>query len=429
MKHNVLTIGVFVLLIGLFAFAANDWKAPWAGKPAHGSDWCEPHQTPLSTCERCKPELARGGTYATKEREPKEGECPNTLVRINIGPEVAKQLGFEFTTVEARPVSETLRANAETMYLPSQYGRVAARIPGVVREVKAVLGQEVEAGATLAVVESVDLGQAKSDLLQAHSVLALRQKTYEREKSLHEKKITAGRELQEAETALEEARIVLEKTSQRLSTLGLSKDRIAAVSEKRDTAALLEVAAPFGGTVVEAPAVPGEIAGPEKPLFAVASLERLWVSIDVFEADFPKVEKGQRVVFTVEGLPGQRFPGKVIAIGGEVDERTRTIRVYAEVKNGQGLLRARMFGRADLTVKTAEPKLLLPKAAVQNDGDCFLAFVSPSTNAFKARKIQVGTVYEQGYEVTGGLTAGERVVTKGSFLLKSEVMRGQMGAG
>ncbi len=429
MKSKALTIGVFVLLIGLFAFASNDFRAPWAGKPAHGLDWCQAHQVAFSKCEQCKPELARGGTFATKEREAKPGECPNTLVKLSIGPEVAKQLGLEFITVEARLVSETIKANAETMYPPAQHARVSPRIPGVVREIKAILGQEVAAGTLLAVVESIEFGQAKSDYLQAGSLLRLRQKSLERETTLHEKKITAGRELLEAETALEEARLGLQKASQRLSIFGLSDDRIKAVSEKHDTTALLEVTAPFAGTVVEAHAVPGEIAGPEKPLFAIASLERLWVSVDVSEADLPKVEKGQKVLFTVEALPGKRFVGKLIAVGSEVDERSRTVRVYGEVKNTDGLLRAKMFGKAELVVKSAEPKLLLPKSAVQNDGDCFLAFVSPRKDAFKARKIEIGTVYEQGYEVTGGLLAGETVVTKGSFLLKSEVMRGQMGSG
>jgi cobalt-zinc-cadmium efflux system membrane fusion protein len=191
----------------------------------------------------------------------------------------------------------------------------------------------------------------------------------------------------------------------------------------------MDVVSPFAGTVVEASAVPGEIATPEKPIFAVASLESLWAAIDVLEGDLAKIENGQRVVFTVDGIAGQRFPGKVVAVGGEVDDRTRTVRVYAEVKNVQGLLRAKMFGRAQITVKPPEPKLVVPKEAVQNDGDCYLVFVSPSADAYKARKIEVGTVYEQGYEVTGGLAAGEKVVTTGSFLLKTEVLRGQMGAG
>ncbi len=429
MRQNILSSGVFILLIGLFAFAANDWKAPWAGKPAHGQDWCEAHQTALSTCEKCNPKLARGGTFTIREREPKEGECPNTLVRVTLGPGVADSIHLQYHTMDTREVTETIRANAESLYPPSQYARVAPRISGVVREVKALLGQDVAAGETLAVLESPEFGQAKGDYLQSLSVLGLRQERHNQEKVLAEKKITAGRELLQASVELEEAKLAVKRASQKLSALGFPSESLKDLADKQDTSPLLPVVAPFKGKVVDASAVPGETAAPEKPIFAVAAAERMWVQIDVYESELGKIEKDQRVVFTIEGLPGQRFPGKVVAIGGEVDDKTRTVRVFADVKNLQGLLRAKMFGRAEIAVKPSELKILVPKSAVQSDGDCRLVFVSPASNIFQARKIEIGAVYENGYELLGGLAAGDKVVTVGSFLLKTEVLRGEMGAG
>jgi len=428
-KDTIVTAAVLLTLALLFAFAANDFKVPWVGPPAHGSDWCDAHQVELSKCEKCNPRLARGGTVVVREREPKEGECPNTLVRITLPPGVAERVGLDPQPVDYRTIGETIRANAETQYPPSGYARVAPRLPGVIREPKVILGQQVEKGAVLALLESPDFGRAKSDYLQAIAVLNLRQKTHDQEKALYEKKITAGRELLEAATRLEEAKLAERQAAQKLATLGLSAEQIEGVKKKEDTSALLEVTAPFAGMIVETSAVPGETSTPEKPIFGLAATDRLWIAIDVYEPDLPKFEKDQRVFFTVEGLPDRRFPGKVVAIGGEVDDRTRTVRVFAEVKNVQGLLRSKMFGRATVTVKPPEKKLIVPKEAVQNDGDCYLVFVSPVTNVFQARKIQIGTVYEGGYEVAGGLAAGEKIVTRGSFLLKTEVLRGQMGAG
>ncbi len=429
MRQNLLTALVFLVLIGLFGLSANDWRLPWTAKAAHGSDWCEPHQTPLSTCGKCNPKLARGGTYTVKERAPRQGECANTLVRIHLGPGVAEQAGLVLATAESKEVAEILRANAETMYPPSAHARVGPRAPGVVREVKAVLGDDVEAGALLALVESADLGQSKSELLQAFALLGLREKTYAQEKVLAEKQITSGREALLAAAALEEAKIAFERASQKLLLLGLSQDQVKDVASKRDISPLLEVRAPFAGRVVEALAVSGEASVVDKPLFAVAGIDRLWISIDVSEAELSKLEKGQKVLFFVDGLPGKRFPGKLVALGGEVDDRTRTVRAFADVKNVDGLLRARMFGRAELTVKPPGPKLLVPKDAVQNDGDCHLVFVSASADAFQARKVELGTIYESGCEILAGLSPGDKVATIGSFLLKTEVMRGQIGAG
>lgn len=420
---------VFVVLAGLFALAANDWRVPWAKPPAHGADWCEAHQVELSKCERCNAQIARGGTFSTREREPKEGECPNTLVRVTLGPGAAEQAGLEVATIESRPVSETIRASGEAEYVPTLYARVAPRVAGVVREVKTTLGQTVAAGDVLAVVESAEFGNAKTNLLQALAVLALRQQSHDRIAPLLEKGAIPEKEVFEAKQALDEAKLSLRSLEQRLTLFGLPPQDVQAVGDRGDTSPLLPLAAPFGGVVVEASAVPGETATPERPIFAIADMARMWIAIDVHEADLPRVQTGQKVSFTVDGLPGQRFPGQVAAIGGEVDDRTRTCHVYADVKNVQGLLRAHMFGKAEIRVKPAEPKTLVPKAAVQHDGDCYLVFVRTSKDTYKARKIGIGAVYEGGYEVLEGIAAGETVVTTGSFLLKTEVLRGQMGAG
>src|SRR5262245_31199335 len=431
---------VLVALAGLFAFADNgwrlprrlpftDWTPPWAKAPVDDVERCEAHHVELSKCTVCNPKLARGGTVVVREREAKEGERTNTLVRITRPPDVVKQVDLALEPVNLRAIAETIRANAETLYPPSRFARVAPRIAGVVREAKAQLGDEVESGAVLAILDSSAFGDAKSDYLQCLALRELRRETAEREQSLFEKRISAGRELNEARSALEEASLAAQRAEQRLAALGLSAEAIRTIAEKKDASPSMELVAPFQGTIVEASAVPGELATSERSIFSVAQMERMWVAADVFEADLPKIEKGQRVLFTMEGLPDKRFTGSVVAIGGEVDDKTRTVRVLADVKNHQRLLKARMFGRAEITVRPPEPKLLVPKAAVQNDGDCNLVFVSPVANVYQARKIQIGTIYEGGFEVAEGLADGESVVTRGSFLLKSEVLRGQMGVG
>jgi membrane fusion protein, heavy metal efflux system len=429
MKSGILTGAVFVVLIAAFALTASGGRLPWQGPPAHGTDWCEAHQVELSKCEKCNPKIARGGTVVTRMREPREGECPNTLVKIELGPGAAVRAGVRTAVVETHPISETARGNAETAYVPSSWARVGPRLGGVVRSVTATLGQEVEAGAPLAVVDSAELSGAKAAYLQAASTRDLRQELYTKTKDLFDKRLVAGKDELEARTELEESRLSVQAAALRLRALGLSEEQVATVEKGKDVSAALVVTAPFAGTVVATSAVVGEMASPERPLFEVASLERMWVAIDLPESDLTRVAAGQRVVFLLESFPGKKFVGKVAALGGSVDDETRTVKAYAEAKNLDGLLRAHMFGRAEITVKAAEARLLVPREAVQNDGDCLLVFVESVPNVFQARKIETGAIFDGGLEVRGGLVAGEKVATTGSFLLKTEAMKGQMGAG
>ena len=191
----------------------------------------------------------------------------------------------------------------------------------------------------------------------------------------------------------------------------------------------MTVVAPFAGTVTEVSTVIGERASPESPLFGIADMQRMWLHIDIYEQDLPRIEKGQKVYFRIPALPGRKFRGKVVALGGAVDEQTRTLRVYADLKNSHGLLRAWMFGQAQIVIKPKEPKLVIPKAALQDDGDCKLVFLRLKENVYRSRGVEIGAVFRNGYEITSGLQEGERVVTTGSFLLKTEVLRGQIGAG
>lgn len=429
MKNAMLTAGVLVALAAAYGWLAfGDRLRAGAGR-RDPADWCEEHGKPESRCEQCHPELARGGTVATRVREPKEGECPNTLVRVTLGPGVAETAGIESVRVDARPIDERILAVAETQYAPSQYARVAPRLAGVVNEALVVLGQDVKAGDVLATVTCPELAAAKSAYLQALAVQKLRQETWEKAAELFKQKFATSREELEARTSLEEARLEVGRTTLQLQALGLAEEQVRLVGESRDLSPLLAVTAPFAGRVVQAAAVAGESAGPDRPLFAVAVLERLWAAVDVPEADLTRVAAGQKAFFTMEAAAGKRFPGRVVAVGSEVDERTRTGRVYAEFKNTEGLLRARMFGRAEILVKDASPRLVVPKDALQNDGDCSLVFVKVRADTFQARKVEVGAVFDGGYEIRVGLAAGEEVASRGAFLLKSEAMRGQMGAG
>jgi len=142
-----------------------------------------------------------------------------------------------------------------------------------------------------------------------------------------------------------------------------------------------------------------------------------------------QVREGLAVVLDVGGLPGERHSGRITWLSSQLDSRTRTLKARTEIANPKGLLRAGMFGKAEVTVRREEDALVVPRAARQWDGCCNVVFVKRSEVLFEPRKVRLGYATDRLFVVEDGLVAGEQIVTTGSFLLKTEILKGSIGAG
>jgi cobalt-zinc-cadmium efflux system membrane fusion protein len=343
--------------------------------------------------------------------------------------DITRQAGLDFAEVENRSVTQTLECNAETDYNGNRYARLSSRAAGVVREVLNDIGHSVAAGDALAVIDSSELATAKAESLQAAALVTLWDKNHARKHGLMEKGIVSEKDDLEAENKLTESQIALSRCKQRLKSLGLGDAQIADALANNDTRSMLTITAPFAGDIVERDAVIGELVDTSKTLFAVADTTTMWAMLDVYEADAHKIKVGQPVVFGVDGLPGESFGGKLTWVSTRIDPKTRTLKARAEVDNSHGLLKANMFGRAQVTIHDKETLLVVPKTAVQWDGCCNIAFVKLSDTLYEPRKLRLGCDAGDYYEVASGLADGEFVVTRGSYLLKTEVMKSSIGAG
>jgi cobalt-zinc-cadmium efflux system membrane fusion protein len=280
-------------------------------------------------------------------------------------------------------------------------------------------------------VDSTDLGAAKSDLLQAIEMAKLWDANAARERDLLEKGVGIEREALEATTRAAESRIEVNRARQRLRNLGLSEEQVALVERNSDTSSLLEILAPFDGTIVERTGVVGEVVEPRHALMAIADTDTMWAMVDLAESDLAVVHVGQQATVTLDGLPDRSFTGRVTWISTQVDPRTRTLSARVELSNASGLLRANMFGRARIKAGDDREALTVPKDAVQWEGCCNVAFVrtDDAGTAFRPARLYLGYDAGNRYEVLMGLNAGDVVVTHGSFILKNEILKDAVGAG
>jgi len=343
--------------------------------------------------------------------------------------DIARRIGIETAISVLERHAHRLTCNGETAYDARRSAEVLPRVAGVLREVKVDLGQLVHRGDVLAVVDSAQVGASKAQYLIARSAEELAKVTYERTVKLTQANAAPAKNELEALTAQNQARAALLDAEQKLRNLGFNDGDLARIARENDTRNLLEITAPVDGTIIAWDATLGEAVEPTTQLFALADTTRMWVWIDVYEHDIAAIASGQTVTFTISGTDDPVFSGKVTWVGTEVNATTRTARVRAEMANPGGRLRANQFGQARIQVEPEHDALVVPRAAVQDDGKIQMVFVPLAEGVYRPQRVTtVPTERDDLVEIIRGLEPGQRVVTARAYILKSELFKNRLGA-
>lgn len=360
-----------------------------------------------------------------KEEEKGEHGEHEEATSVKMDPETQKKSGVIVATAGKQKLGGIISATGKVEVNADRIAHVSPRISGKIVSVGASLGDSIGAGQVLARLDSVELGEALNRYRQSKTKLALAGNNMERVKTLVEKKIAARKDILQAETEYQTTLTELHTDEERLLLYGLSKSDLAALDEKR---ILVPVRSPIAGVVTEKHAIVGELADPSKSLYTVADLSSLWVMVDINEKDLAKVRKGQAAVVKVGAFADTKFRGRITHIADIVDEATRTVKARVEVQNPGRKLKPEMFATVELTLPaTAPPVLAVPEEAIQELEGKKVLFATEDGKEFSPREIQLGIASGGMVEVTSGIKEGERYAVKGSFILKSELRKGELG--
>ena len=276
----------------------------------------------------------------------------------------------------------------------------------------------------LATLDSVELGEALGRYHQSKTKLALAQSNMERIKMPVEKKIAARKDILQAETDFKTAQTELHTDEERLTLFGVTLSDLKGDGHKKP---LLPVRSPIGGIITEKHAIVGELADPSKSLYTVADLSSVWVMVDINEKDLAKIHKGQSAIVAVGAFPDLKLKGRITYIADLVDQATRTVKARIEVANPGRKLKPEMFATVELALAAdAPPVLAVPEDALQELDGKKVLFVAEKDAEFAARQVQTGRTAGSMVEILSGLKEGERYAIKGSFILKSELKKGEM---
>jgi membrane fusion protein, heavy metal efflux system len=353
--------------------------------------------------------------------KPDSATSQSSLVRLT--PEEFSRMVLEVVPVARgeflahREFPATIQANE------NELAEVTTLIRGRVVKVHVDVGKDVKKGTLLALLHSTDLGVAEGAYLKAGAKLHEAELAYERARDLHEHKAVSLAELQRREAEMKTARAEARETQNRLELLGVAQQELDRLEREHTIKADVPLAAPFDGRVIMRNITRGEVVETQQKLFTVADLSDVWVVANVPEKDVEFIRKDQTVEVIATAYPHAMFRGTITYVGDVLDPATRTMKVRITAPNPDKLLKPEMFAIVRIIGAPTPDALTVPLAAVQNGPTGKMVFVQRGTNEFEVRAVKLGN--EQGEVVTvlDGVSAGEQVVTKGSFVLKSEMER------
>lgn len=354
----------------------------------------------------------------------KEGTIEMTQERVE-----AARIGL--ARAEAGTLTRRLSVPGTVTADRNRIGRVAAKVVGTVAELKKGLGDTVAKGEVIAVLDSREVADAKSEFIGAQVNLALQKTLFEREEALWQKQVTAEQRLLKARTTFAEAQLRADLARQKLSALGVTDEEVAALAASGQSSTALQrynIRSPVAGRIVERMVDLGSPVGGEgqaKELYAIADLSSVWVELTVSTSDLPQIREGQTVTISASGTE-KRSQGQIVFTSPLLNQETRSARVIAAVENKDFSWRPGSFVTAEVAVDEQRVELRVPRTALQTISGEKVVFVR-TDHGFEKRDVSLGREDGENVEINSGLKPGESIAVTNTFLLKAELGKAEAG--
>ncbi|HDH03492.1 MAG TPA: efflux RND transporter periplasmic adaptor subunit [Actinobacteria bacterium] len=345
--------------------------------------------------------LSAAPVFAEKESD-REGEAHDQGVELNL--DALRPHGVTIGKVERRQLRNTLRATAEVRFNETRRVVLAARSGGWAEKVTVFANQRVKKNQLLAEIYSPEFLSVQNEYL-----LILDR---------------AGR----GNGTAPENRSLLDDGKQRLRILGLTDEEIARLAKTRKTYPFQHVHSPINGAVIQHKLNTGDTIEPGQMLYVIAGLRTVWAEIAITEADLATVRGDQPVTLSVKAYPDDRFTGRILSLGADMDEATRTVKARALIENPRRLLRPGMFAEAEIQVGGGQPLLAVPRAAVVLIKGVQTVF-RVASDELHPQPVKIGVTRSGWTEIKTGVTEGDEIAVKGLFMLKAMMLKSEFGEG
>jgi cobalt-zinc-cadmium efflux system membrane fusion protein len=416
-----------------------------AAKFKADGDWCGEHNLPESHCRICNPDIVFPQEKSLLESTPREDSglgisiffpenspnCATDGALIQFATvKTVERAGLTIEPVLSAALSPSVEAPAEIILDETNTTVVTSSIPVLVLRWLAQPGQPIKAGEAIAELESPEMPRLKGDYLEASANWKVREQELKRKEELRKQNIISTATHEATLASAQVAQAELAKAEGFLRAAGMSDEELQEVLTKKSVAPRYWLRAPIPGCLMRRDAKLGELLPAGTPLTLISDPKSLWVEAKVREQDVKKIKVGQEMEFLTDASGNRRFRGQIIWVAQYLDQETRTATVRGKILSSSDRLNPGEFGRAIIyTQATNTSAVLVPKDAAQWEGCCNVVFVQEAQDRYRPRKVKIDIGEADYYRVTEGLKPGELVVVHGSYLLKTELKKGSIGAG
>jgi membrane fusion protein, heavy metal efflux system len=344
---------------------------------------------------------------------------------VKLTDEEIKSAGIEILAAQSGTIAQRIVVLGTIVPHADHIAHVSVKVSGTLAELRKKVGDPVAVNEVLAILESREFADAKSEYLAARLVNDLQQDLFEREKALWEKKVATEQDYLRSRNQAATAKMRNDITRQKLFALGLSPEEIASLPDEPEaTLHRQPVRSPIAGRIVERKVEPGMFVGRdnlETEVFVVADPYPVWVDLALSPVDLPLIKEGQTVSISTRGM-AEHTQGKIIFIAPILDKDSRSAHAVAEIPNRSDIWRFGSFITANIVIGGGQAEVVVGSAAIQTMNAAAVVFVR-AAQGFQKRQVALGRSDEQWIEILSGLRPGEMIATSNTFVLKAELLK------
>ena len=340
--------------------------------------------------------------------------------RVTLSPEAAKFANLGVDTLGPRVIRDVVSLPGAVAMNEDRVVHVVPRIHGVVKSVHKNLGEAVTQDEILAVIDSRELADAKSEFMAFLERRNLAKSRYSREEDLFQKEVSSEDDYLTAKERLAEAEIQVRSARQKLAALGLDDAALAAVPGEPDTMLTrYEIRSPLTGTVIEKHIAAGEGVTADADIFLLADLSTVWVEVTVYSEDLRKIKRGMPVSVWSDDLQ-REAKGTVSYISSIIGKDTRSATAIVELPNPDGIWRPGLFVTADIVSNETRVPMAVPVDAVQPFRDFNVVFAKYG-DTYEICMVELGRTDGDWVEILSGIEPGQTYVKQNSYMLKADI--------